>query len=830
MTLKPICALLSAALLLAPVAQAETYKWDAIAMGGGGFVTGVVPAKSERGVFYARTDVGGAYRWDAHNERWVPLLDWLSDSRVGLLGVLSIAVDPKNAANLYVMAGTSYFNNGNSAILRSIDYGQTFSLVDVSAQFKVHGNAGGRQNGERLQVDPGDSQVLYAGTQQDGLFKSTDGGASWNRLAALPVTTTANGNGISFVLLDPASANNGAAKRLVVGVSRWPSVGANLYYSGDGGASFWEIKGGPADLMPQRAVISPDNKLYITYANGAGPSPNKDLYEMLDKGQIWEYDIVNYRWTNVTPAGVGGPFGGISMDPSNPKHLVASTSGAWMAQNDSWGDHVFTTRDAGRSWVDVVQRGFAVDTNDMDWSKNVAIHWAGDVQFDPFDTKSAWLISGNGVYRTTDLDAAPTTWRFDVKGMEETVPYQVLSLPNWGPTVTAIGDFDGFLQWDLSKYGWRHNPSMGTTTSLVSTPDARLMVRVGNDLYYSTDKGASWTQSKPPKATHGTLALSADGAVLLHSPSDKNDSTHTYRSSDYGNSWTLVDSVKLSNAMPVGDPVNPKKFYVYDNVAGRMLVSYDTGWTFWPTNAALKVGGEKRIAATPGAEGDLWVCQGDGGLLHTTDTAQSFTRIQAVNACDAVGLGVAPWGGDYPTVYIAGTVGGVRGVLRSIDRGNTWVRVNDDDHQYGGIGNARLITGDSNVFGRVYMSTVGRGVVYGQPADDGDVAVTAAGGGAALANKCDYVVTKSWQGGYTAEIRITNNRKSAVNGWSVHWRYSDNSVVGSAWNAALSGSAPEYTATANQSWNTVIAPGGTATVGISVTGSVIPTVTGDVCN
>ncbi|HWW71742.1 MAG TPA: cellulose binding domain-containing protein [Duganella sp.] len=829
MKLKTICALLSGLLLLAPGTRAENYKWDSIAMGGGGYVTGVVPAKSERGVFYARTDVGGAYRWDAGNERWVQLLDWVSEDQLGLLGVLSVAVDPRNAANVYLMAGTSYFSNGNSAILRSVDYGQTFTTVDVTAQFKVHGNAYGRQNGERLQVDPSNSQVLYVGTQQNGLFRSTDSGATWSRLWSLGVTNTSNGNGISFVLLEPATAANGGAHRIVVGVSRATWDGANLYVSGDDGATFQAVQGGPAGLMPQRAVISPAGKLYLTYANGAGPNPTKaNDYKDFTTGQIWEYDLATAKWTDVTPAGIGGPFGGISIDPNDPKHLVASTSGAWMAQGATWGDHVFTTRDAGRSWVDVVQRGFAVDPNGIDWSKDLAIHWAGDIEFDPFDTKSAWVISGNGVYRTADLDAATTTWAFDAKGIEETVPYSVLSVPNWGPTLTSIGDFDGFLQWDLTKYGSRHTPAMGTTSSLVGSADGKVMARVGSSLYYSTDTGSSWTKSAQPKATGGTLALSADGKVLLHSPSDKNDNTHTYRSSDYGNNWVLVDSVKVENALPVADPVNPRKFYVYDNVNGRMLVSYDGAWTFWNAGTLAK-GGFKRIAATPGVEGDLWLCLGDNGLVHSTDSGSTFTKSGAVGSCKAVGTGSAPWGGNYPTVYISGTVGGVRGVMRSTDKGNTWVRVNDDDHQYGGPGNATLIAGDANVFGRVYMSTAGRGMVYGDTSDGGDVVVTPAGGSAATVNKCDYVVTNSWQGGYNGEIRITNNRTSAVNGWSVNWTYGDASVVHSSWNAAVSGTAPKYTATANQSWNTNIAPGATVSFGLSVTGAAIPTVTGDVC-
>ena len=119
-------------------------------------------------------------------------------------------------------------------------------------------------------------------------------------------------------------------------------------------------------------------------------------------------------------------------------------------------------------------------------------------------------------------------------------------------------------------------------------------------------------------------------------------------------------------------------------------------------------------------------------------------------------------------------------------------------------------------------------------ADNGEVTVTPAvatpGTPSAPVNKCEYLVTASWSGGYNAAVRITNNRANPVNGWTVGWTYSDDSVVQGSWNAAVTGTPPTYRASANQSWNTVIAPGGTAEFGLTVSGSALPTVTGDVCN
>ncbi|SFU93580.1 cellulose binding domain-containing protein [Pseudoduganella namucuonensis] len=831
MTLKPMCALLAAALLMS-TAQAETYKWDAVAMGGGGFVSGVIPSKSERGVVYARTDVGGAYRWDQNRARWVALTDWLPEGRDGLMGVESLAVDPNNAANVYLMTGTSYFNNGKSAILRSSDYGQTFDLVDITSQFKVHGNGMGRQNGEKLQVDPGASNVLYAGTRRDGLFKSADSGATWSRVASLPVTSTPNDNGISLVLLDPTSVDGGPAQRIFVGVSRLDSVGPNLYFSYDGGETFEPVEGGPTGLMPQRAVMSPEGKLYITYANGAGPHPT--TLEAMNAGQVWEYDAAGGNWTNITPAGMSGPFGGISIDPADPLHLVASTTNVWYPQGGNYGDRIFTSRDAGRTWVDVIGRGFAIDPKGANWINGESIHWAGSVEFDPFDSKSAWVVSGNGLFRTTNIDAPTTTWGFDVAGIEESVPFAAISVPN-GPLVSVIGDFDGFTQASPAQYGARHNLHMGTTTGLAASADGSVLARVGNAIQYSTNSGASWTKAAVINGNFGKVALSADGQILLHTPSG---STTTYRSANFGASWTTVTGLSVRDAQPVADAVNPLRFYAYDNANGRMLVSNDGGVSF-SAQGALTAGGSKLIAATPGVEGDVWACLSGGGLAHTTDSGATFGKIGNVTACGAVGLGKAAPGANYPTLYMWGTVGGVRGMLRSIDKGVTWVRINDDAHQYGGPGNSQFVTGDMNTYGTVYMSSVGRGMVYGSTAgNDGDVTVSTVNSSvvtapAQPANKCEYVITASWQGGHIADIRITNNRSTTVNGWSVSWTYSENSTISGWWNGGISGTSPTFTATATESWNTNIAPGATVSVGMVVgnyNAATVPAVTGAACN
>src|SRR5206468_135439 len=77
----------------------------------------------------------------------------------------------------------------NGAILRSSDQGRTFQRTDVP--FKFGGNEDGRGNGERLAVDPQDGRILYLGTRHNGLWRSPDRGATWQRVTTFPDITEA---------------------------------------------------------------------------------------------------------------------------------------------------------------------------------------------------------------------------------------------------------------------------------------------------------------------------------------------------------------------------------------------------------------------------------------------------------------------------------------------------------------------------------------------------------------------------------------------------------------------------------------------------------------
>jgi hypothetical protein len=632
---------------------------------------------------------------------WIPLLDWVSTSQTGYMGVLSFAIDPGAPNKLYLLVGTDYFNNGSTAILRSTNYGNTFSITNVTTQFKANGNANGRNNGERLQVDPNDGNILYCGTQASGLFKSTNAGVSWANVTSFGTAVTPNANGINCIVFDSASGKPGSAtKTFFVALS---DTGTNFYRTDDGGTTFTPVAGATTTLMVQRAVMASDGNLYITYADTDGPADAK-------VGQIWKYNVASGAWTNVTPTGITYPFSGISVDPNNPKKLIASTINTYQLQygTNTYGDRFYLTTDGGTTWRDLVGNGIKMNANGCPWFATASIHWAASIEFDPFNTNFAWVVSGDGCFYCSNLSNPTTTWYFGAHGIEETVPQDIVSVPN-SPLFTATDDYGGFINTDPSQYGARFNPADGSNGSIeYAALDSNILARVGTNMYYTTNQGVSWTQAASVIGSGGRLAVSADGTTILHCP---NGSSYTYRTTNYGTSWTACTGI--GGLLPVADQVDPLRFYAYNNSNGDMYTSYDGGKTFAVSGYVGK-GGNGLIRTAPGINGDVWIAMGSGGLKHSTNFGSTYTTIAGVTACSAVGLGKADSAASYFSIYIWGTVNGVTGVFGSTNEGTTWARINDNNHQYGGIGNGQFVIGDLNVFGRVYMSTVGRGVAYGQ--------------------------------------------------------------------------------------------------------------------
>jgi xyloglucan-specific exo-beta-1,4-glucanase len=876
----------------APAAAAvstQSYSWKNVAIGGGGFVDGIEFSPAQANLIYARTDIGGAYRWNQSTGSWTPLLDWVGQSNWGWNGVVSIAPDPLNANKVWAAVGmyTNSFDPNNGAILRSSDQGATWQ--STALPFKLGGNMPGRGMGERLAVDPNDDNILYLGAPNgNGLWKSTDGGVTWAKVSSFPnagnyapdpTDTTgyqSNTEGIPWVAFDSATGTKGSpTKTIFAGVADLQNP---IYESTDGGATWTRVAGQPTGFIAHHGLVDPVNGfLYITTSTTGGPYDGAS-------GDVWKLNVATGAWTQVSPIPSSDTsndyfgYSGLSLDAEHPGTIMVTGYSSW------WPDtFIFRSTDGGATWKRLWtftsypdrSLSYTLDATSEPWlTFNTAaappvpspkLGWMTEaLSIDPFNANRMMYGTGATLFGTTNLtnwDSGGTiTITPVVKGMEETAVNALISPPSGPPLVSALGDLDGFVHSSLTTVpsAMFDQPNLTSGDSLDYAELAPAdMVRTGeidksanpnvNRIGFSTNGGSSWFQGQEPAGVTGggMAAMSANGNTTVWSPAGAG----VFFSTSFGGSWTASTGIP-TGATVASDRVNPQKFYGFS--AGTFYTSTNGGASFTASAAGgLPSSGSVFIKAMPGHEGDIWLAGGSGttsGIWHSTDSGATFTKLSPVSAALNIGFGKAAPGQTYDALYAIATVGGVQGVFRSDDAGASWIRINDDQHQYGNIGQA--ITGDPRTYGRVYLGTNGRGIVYGDPAGPApspsptptspspsptpttpkpsptptptptspspSPSPTQTSPAPGFACHVSYAKASEWAGGFTANLTLANTGSTTINSWTVTFTFPGDQQITSIWNASNTQSGENVTAT-NLSFDGLLGPGGTTSFGFQGT-------------
>lgn len=742
----------------------STYTWNKANTGaGGGFIPAIIFNQSEKDLIYARTDMGGAYRWNPKTNSWIGLSDWVGYDNWNLLGCESLATDPVETNRVYIASGT-YTNDwaGNGAILRSTDKGDTWQKTDLP--FKIGGNMPGRSMGERLVIDPNDNKILYLGTHNgNGLWKSEDYGVTWNKVESFTNTgdyvdpNFKDTTGVVWVTFDPTTGSKGSATQTIyVGVADTKN---SIYKSTDGGKTWNAVEGqptmanqpswikiddttkqkNPRAFLPHHGVLGSDGNLYITYSNDCGPYDGS-------RGDVWRYNTKTGQWKNISPVPSSSDddyfgYGGLAVDSQNPKTLVVSSMNSW------WPDaKMFRSTDGGETWKPIWEfdgyptRKFYYKQDIskapwLDWGTvpqvpeiNPKLGWmTGGVSIDPFNSDRMMYGTGATLYGSDNL----TNWDkgekidIDVKatGIEEENVLALVSPPSGtAHLITGMGDVSGFVHDDLTTVPktMMNTPNFNTGSIDYAETKSNFIVRSGNvskdnkattrSCAFSYDGGHNWFSGQDipgiSEEAGGTVAAAADATAVVWSPSGSG-TKKAYYSTNNGSAWIATSGLP-DGAKVASDRVNPKKFYGF--VDGAFYVSTDGGATFAKT-AAIGLPKDGKFKAVPGMEGEIWLAAGTDGMWHSKDSGNSFTKVSGIQASETVGFGKAAEGKNYMSIYTGAKIGNIRGIFRSDDEGKTWIRINDDNHQYGAA-NAD-ISGDPRIYGRVYLATNGLGAVYG---------------------------------------------------------------------------------------------------------------------
>lgn len=761
--------------------EQQKYEYHNLPIPGGGYVTGFAFHPQKAGVLYARTDIGGVYRFEEEKQCWKSLIDHVTMDDLSETYPTAIALDEHHPERLYIACGINDRLHGKLAV--SQDRGETFRYYEMPMH--IHGNLNGRGTGYRLIVDRQSEEKLWFASQDSGLWKSEDYGKSWEPVPGFAeqyttlVGQTADGKAL-FVGGAGVTTKRGETLR-----------GHSLWVSYDNGVTFeelWQPQDGEiegvrlAGLVAQRYALD-EKYLYVTYSVMGRNAYVYELGYSCDGGSVIGGKVVRYpleagrigAGEDITPESglLEYGFSGVDTVAAVPGLLVAST----ISKED--GDCIFRSRDYGTTWecilYDLQTGELAFRTSYLTPRYNGGhslIHWMTDLKINPCKPEEVWFNTGTGVFRSKNLTAEKVTFQDWSDGIEETVHLNLYSPPRGEvKCIDIVGDLGGFAfsRLDMpcansfddadgnryitcinADYSDEHpecvvvtprgNWTGKTKGGLISTKDqCKTFRRLPMPYGISKRIDEALHRIETPNVNSGWVAMAPDCNHIVWSiaeninlPVDMVVASH-----DGGETFQQVLVYDLEGRQKrtggfkaFSDRMTSNLFYGFGDHSD-FYVSEDGGGTFREVKlpeefpavefTLIDCANKTEVRGECGKQGVFYLAVKEHGLwkLHY-DAAKKKAAMKKLSKDGDIiyrlGLGVLHEGGSYykenKALYVAATIDGEYGFYRSVDDGQSYVRLNTDKQMYGEINS---MEGDSQVYGRFYIATGSRGVLYGEP-------------------------------------------------------------------------------------------------------------------
>lgn len=620
------------------------YDYKNFKIGGGGFVTGFVFHKKASDILYARTDIGGTYRYDFENNKWISLIDSVTSVEPDQCYPLSIALDENNKDILYMACG----DNKKGELCISHNRGESFETKSIPCP--IHGNCMGRATGERL-IKIGDD--LFFASQTSGLLRSSNEGDSWDKLDVNGETN------LTFVNVVQSADN----RTVFVGTSGGNNMSENggqtfrghsLYVSYDNGESFVKVRQPDADhfaksvlagFVAQRSTFGTDNKtkkryFYVTFTQ-TGKDENPDRYTCdsasVVSGKIFRYElnkqgrIIENSVQDITPVDVDG-VGLSGVDFCNGM-LVLSEIG------EAHPNSIYISFDNGDSWKKILYNlsvgrvNFTVPYMKPEYNSGMLlVHWMSDIKINPFDPDMAVFNTGTGVFVSKNLTASKNDgvveWEPLCDGMEETVHINVYSPPKGKiRCIDIVGDLGGFAFSDVDEIpensfandkGDRYITCLNADYTdekpevVVATPRGNWTGKTIGGVIISYDQCKTWRHLgfpyglsdkidrlcdniKKPNTDSGWVAVSADGKRIIWAIAQEHEflTDSVVYTDDEGETWAKSEFIGSRNyeesPVPlfiIADRVN-SSIIMAINKESIMFISTDKGKTFYECSPSM---------------------------------------------------------------------------------------------------------------------------------------------------------------------------------------------------------------------------------------------------
>jgi Secretion system C-terminal sorting domain len=538
-------------------------------------------------IIYAAFATGGVFKSTDMGANWFSIFDSLNVLTIG-----DVAIDQINTDIIYV--GTGEANGGHNnfpggGVFKSTDAGNTWNFLGLTNTTSIG----------RIIINPTNTDIIYLAAvgsyfspnPERGIYKSTDGGNSWNQSLFISDST-----GAIDVVMDPNNPE-------FLFAAMWERVrrpnsshlfgpSSGVYRSTNGGDS-WEHLG-PSTGLPNSSsqnigriglAISKSNP-NITYALYTNGSIIIGLYKTIDFGDSW----VNVDPDGELGGGVGGfswYFGQVRVSPTNPDMIYVLDQGFMRSTNGgtSWNVSFQTHVDHHALAFNPTDPNWIIDGNDggINISTNAGVSWGpqADIPATQFyeigldANNPAKLYGGtqdNGTNRTQDggLD----NWQHIFGGdgfyviVDHTNPDIIFAESQFGNLGKSTNGGSSFSNATNGING--SEPTNWSTPVVMDPNDANILYYGTDRIYRTTNSAGNWTAISDdltdgiPGTRLGTVT------TITVAPSNSNviyagtDDSHVWATSDFGSSWTDISGVLPTRWVTrvAVDPVDENIIYV----------------------------------------------------------------------------------------------------------------------------------------------------------------------------------------------------------------------------------------------------------------------------
>ncbi|MCA1632193.1 MAG: hypothetical protein LC802_00390 [Acidobacteria bacterium] len=563
----------------------ERLEWRQIGPANmGGRTADVEGVAGNPNLVYVATASGGLWKTTNGGVRWTPIFE-----RQGTISIGDVALEPGNPEVIWVGTGESNVRNSVSfgdGVYKSTDGGKSWQHMGLRDTERV----------SRILVNPRNPDIVYVGAlghafgpnEERGVFMTTDGGRTWTKTLYVDAE-----HGVADMDIDPSNPNILYAAVWKFRRTPWTHTSGSerggVFRSTDGGRTWKKLEKGLPKLAGRIGVkVAPSNSS-VVYA--IMEAKDGTLYRSDDRGETWRNVS---KQTNIVSRGFY--YTDLRVDPSNENRVYAVAS------------TLFVSIDGGRSFRSITGRTH-IDYHAL---------W-----IDPQDPRRMWQGQDGGVAVSYD---AGESWEY-VNNMPLGQFYQIHA-DNRQPFYYVMGGLQDNGSWTGPSRTREPAGILNDDWRMVSFGDGFYMLNHPDDpeLYLSESQGGNLVRTDmrtreqqlivPYMGDDGGPASGAKyrfnwNSPVVLSPHDKNTvylgGNVVFRSTDFGRTWATISPDLTTN--------DREK----QGQAGGPVAFENTGAEYHTTVISL--------AESPLKPGTIWAGTDDGQVQLTTDGGKNWTNL-----------------------------------------------------------------------------------------------------------------------------------------------------------------------------------------------------------